>query len=456
MRALQRMPAAADAPCLESSRFRGSIYYHDHGERARTLVAMATFCREWGTRLHFIGSQADCDQTRSDVATLDADATRAVTFTAALMETNCAPCDRRRLNHDLRAAMDGAIAADPGTIVWLELPFKPGSPESAIVPSLRARMRCIQNLTAADVPILFLAYQLDHLPAAAVRRLMASSDLVTSAPFAVAFCRDFLTTQQDSRAGAIPKAEPPAEAPEGSGLQQLMRSENLVTLGQMAAGIAHELGNPLAIISSGLQYLQGKHGDTDATDGDFTRMALDSVDRMDAMLRTMRDFAAAKQNPMTDVNLNAAISEVLNFTAPEARRRGVRFQMLADSALPPVRMDAFGLKEILLNLIKNAFEAMRERGDSLTVRTRWCPDSASATVEVENNGPPIAEEVLPNLFQPYYTTKSEGTGLGLYLARQIAKAHGGDVRGRNLPHAVQFTLVLPAGRASAGKSWHAC
>ena len=229
----------------------------------------------------------------------------------------------------------------------------------------------------------------------------------------------------------------------GANLRRLMQSENLITLGEMAAGIAHELGNPLAIISSGLQYLHGKYCGQDSTDSEFTRMALESVERMDAMLRTMRDFAAAKQNPSIDVNVNTAICDVLSFTAPESRRRGVQVAMLPDWTLPSVRMDIFGLKEIVLNLIKNGFEAMREHGDILTVRTRWCPDSSTAAVEVENNGPAIPEEVLPNLFRPFFTTKAEGTGLGLYLARQMAKAHGGDLTGRNLSGSVLFTLLLP-------------
>ena len=442
-------------PLKDPARFRGSIYYRDARERARTLVAMSSFCREWGTRLHFIGSQADCDHARADVARLDPDAGAAVRFTPVVLETGGAPSERRRQNHALRAAMDQAIALDPAAIVWLELPFNAGSPPRTLAFAIPAHQASIETMTATGAPILFAAYQLNHLPDAAVRTRMASSDLVTSAPFAVAFCRDLLTTRMESNTWGVPQEAGSPQPAEQHSLRRMMQSENMVTLGQMSAGIAHELGNPLAIISSGLQYLQGKQADAASPDCDFTRMALESVGRMDVMLRTMRDFAAAKRSPAIDVDLNCAISEVLSFTAPECRRRGVQFAMQPDSTLPPVRMDIFGLKEIVLNLVKNALEAMRECGDTLTVRTRWCPDSESATVEIENNGPPIAEEALPNLFRPFFTTKSEGTGLGLYLAKQLAKTHGGDVRGPNLPHAVLFTLVLPASRAAAGKEWHA-
>jgi signal transduction histidine kinase len=425
-------------------------------ERARTLIAMSTFCREWDTSLHFIGTQSDCDQTRADVAELDKDTALAVRFTAALPQSGCPATDRKRRSQTIRTAMNDAIALDPEAIVWVELPLGTDSTLGTYAPTLRSHKACIQNLTAANAPILFAAYRFDGLSDAAARTLMSSSDLVTSAPFAVAFCRDYLNTLQASSVGDVPADLEFLTPPGGTSLRRLMRSENMVTLGQMAAGIAHELGNPLAIISSGLQYLQGKHkGDDDSPDGEFTRMALESVDRMDGMLRTMRDFAASKQNPAIDVDLNTVISEVLTFTAPECRRRGVRFTMLADSTLPPVSMDIIGLKGIVLNLIKNALDAMRERGDTLTVRTRWYPDSSSASVEVENNGPPIPDEVLPNLFRPYYTTKTEGTGLGLYLSKQIAGAHGGDVLGQNIAGSVLFTLVLPAVQTSAGKEWHA-
>ena len=437
------MQPAAEGLLREPVRFRGSIYYRDDEEMVRTLVAMSFFCREWCTRLHFIGSQADCDRARAGVAARDPDAAVAVRFTAALPEGGFSTGNRRKQNRALRAAMSEAIALDPGAVVWLELSFKPGSLPGPKAGTLRSRQAIIRNLSTADAPILFTAYQLDHLSDEAVRTLLASCDLVTSAPFAVSFCRDYLTTRLESTTAGVPEDVESLTPPGGINLLQLMRSENMVTLGRMAAGIAHELGNPLTIISSSLQHIYGKLGETDSMSSEFVGTALENVERMDVMLRNMLNFAAAKRNPTIDMDLNAAISEVLSFTAQEFRRRGVRVAVLPDSMLPPVRMDIFGFKEIVLNLVMNAFEAMCERGDTLTVRTRWSPDSSSAAVEVENNGPPIAEDVLSNLFRPFYTTKTEGTGLGLYLARQIAKDHGGDLRGQNVPDAVRFTLTLP-------------
>lgn len=221
--------------------------------------------------------------------------------------------------------------------------------------------------------------------------------------------------------------------------------EKLAALGQLAAGVAHELGNPLSIISSSLQYLHQRLAAANDPASDFTMTALINVERMHGLLRGMLDFAAVKQPVLEEVDLNAIISEVLRFTAAECIRRGITVEVAFDPGLPRIWVEPASVKQIILNLIKNSLDALAQSGKRLEVRTRMA--AAAQTVEITNDGPQIPPDVLRHLFRPFHTTKDGGTGLGLYLSRLIAKEHGGGLEAANLVQGgVRFTLTLPLDR----------
>lgn len=224
------------------------------------------------------------------------------------------------------------------------------------------------------------------------------------------------------------------------------RAEKLVALGQLVAVVAHELGNPLSIISSSLQYLHERMLQTGDPSADFTRTAIQNVERMHTMLRGMLDFAAVKKPERHPINLNEVIHEVVRFTAPEMEKRAVRLELELDPDLPLVSADPAGIMQVFLNVFKNALEAISALGARVVVRSRALDERPSVSVEIENEGPGIPEDAMTHLFRPFNTTKPSGTGLGLYISRQIAREHGGELRARNVPEGVLLTLTLPSCR----------
>lgn len=240
--------------------------------------------------------------------------------------------------------------------------------------------------------------------------------------------------------GGLSLTSPPAATIENG------RAEKVVALGQLVAVVAHELGNPLSIISSSLQYLHERFIETDDPSADFTRTALQNVERMHAMLRGMLDFAAVKRPERHPIDLNQILHEVVRFTAPEREMRLVELEMALDPSLPLVTADPAGVTQIFLNVIKNALEAMSNPRARLTLRSSSSAERDAVSIEIENEGPAIPEDAMSLLFRPFNTTKPSGTGLGLYVSRQIAREHGGELRARNVPGGVLLTLTLPACR----------
>jgi len=174
--------------------------------------------------------------------------------------------------------------------------------------------------------------------------------------------------------------------------------------------------------------------------------ALTNVERMHGLLRSMLDFAAVKKPQLQTMDINRTVFEVLSFTSAEREQRAVLVDLCLEPVLPRVLADPAGITQICLNVIKNAFDALSVSGSKLTVRSRADPSRLRVIVEIENDGPAIAEEAMARIFRPFNTTKPSGTGLGLYVSRQIARDHGGDLGAQNFPGGVRFTLTLPAER----------
>lgn len=236
----------------------------------------------------------------------------------------------------------------------------------------------------------------------------------------------------------------PAAADAGASATEELRAEKLVALGQLAAVVAHELGNPLSIISSSLQYLHERLAAEGDPAADFTRTALVNVDRMHGMLRSMLDFAPVKRPERRPVDLNDTLREVVRFTAAECARRAIRVELSLEDDLPAVSADPSGITQICLNILKNTFEALAGRAGRLSIRSSSDRAKGRVIVELENDGPPIPEEAMACLFRPFNTTKAAGTGLGLYVSRQIARDHGGELRAESSPGGARFSLMLPA------------
>jgi PAS domain S-box-containing protein len=233
--------------------------------------------------------------------------------------------------------------------------------------------------------------------------------------------------------------------------QALFDSEKLAATGRLAASIAHEINNPLEAIQNAL-YLLVKRFPADDPNAQFLGIAMKETERMSRILRQMLGFYKPAAN-LAPTDLNALIEEAEALVAKRLRERNVKIERQLQPDLPKVMASADQIKQVILNLILNAAEAM-PKGGLVTVSTESHRDAASGFIrtdavrmQVADTGPGIAEEYLPHIFEPFFSTKGEkGTGLGLWVSLGIAQSHGGRLQVRNRPGGgTVFSMTLPIG-----------
>jgi PAS domain S-box-containing protein len=222
---------------------------------------------------------------------------------------------------------------------------------------------------------------------------------------------------------------------------RLQESERLAAAGATAAVFAHEIGNPLNGISAYLQFLQLELAKKypDPLLNETLDMVVKEMYRLGALLGEFRSLARPRQLDLSPTNLAQLVAEVLSVHAAEYAERGILVEQDFPPDLPVIMADAERLKQALLNLCKNAVEAMAG-GGTLTIRGRQADGLVS--VDISDTGVGIPEDV--NIFQLFTTTKDHGTGLGLAIVRQIISAHRGTVSYRSTPgKGTTFTVSLP-------------
>ena len=218
--------------------------------------------------------------------------------------------------------------------------------------------------------------------------------------------------------------------------EDLKRADRLAMLGTLAAGLAHEIRNPLGGIKGAAQLLRRSvHGDSALRE--FTDIMIREVDRVDKLIGQLLDLSRPHQLTLVPVNIHEILDEVLLLESPTAGERKVTIQKRFDPSLPPVRGDRAQLTQVFLNLVKNAFQAMDNPG-SLIITTRLETDyhvrehgtgrNRFIWVEISDEGAGIKQEDLTRIFAPFFTTKNSGTGLGLAISYGIIKEHGGIIR----------------------------
>lgn len=230
---------------------------------------------------------------------------------------------------------------------------------------------------------------------------------------------------------------------------ELARVWRLSTMGEMASGLAHELNQPLAAI---MNYTRGslRRMESAAWDIASIREAIGQVavqaERAGEIIRRLRHFMRLREARQGSQDVNKLVEEVVRFVVAEIRRLQVKVALDLAEALPPVRIDSIQIEQVVLNLVRNAIEAMEavspERRQ-LTIRTAL-RDERFIEVQVSDRGTGLADSVYERLFLPFFTTKPNGTGLGLAVSQSIIEAHGGRLWAENDPRGgatFHFTLL---------------
>ncbi len=266
---------------------------------------------------------------------------------------------------------------------------------------------------------------------------------------------------------------------------QIVHSERLAAIGELAAGIAHEVNNPvnfalnaaraLAAECEGVRELAAaaaefpgegidrddrrsakflnlasptKLHDLSGTVGELSEIIQSGLERTQALVADLRDFAAPgrKQGQVQEVDLEKAIRSTLHLLRGAMCEAGAEVELVVEEGLPMIAADRCALNQVFLNLLKNALDALGPRGGAIGVRVGH--DDKAVCIEVEDEGPGIPSEIISRIFDPFFTTKGagKGTGLGLSISRQIVESHGGTLEaGHAASGRTRFAVSIPIG-----------
>lgn len=223
--------------------------------------------------------------------------------------------------------------------------------------------------------------------------------------------------------------------------EQLIRADRLAAMGELTAGVAHEVRNPLGVIRASVQLLEDAQCDPERIkrSADVIKQ---EIDRLDKVIKALLDFGRPGTPRMVRVDLGQVIEDVVLFTERFARQSGVTIEFEKETGTPDVLGDPDQLKQVFLNLFTNAVQAMAETGGRIHVSVKGSGEYVSA--EVSDTGPGILPEDLPRIFDPFFTKRAEGTGLGLTIVHRIVDEHNGHIEVRSDGSGTTFTVTLPA------------
>ena len=221
---------------------------------------------------------------------------------------------------------------------------------------------------------------------------------------------------------------------------ELLRAERLVAVGKLAAGVAHEIRNPLTSMRMTAEMLAKKEQDPMRLEA--VRILLAEMDRMALAVEELLTVARPRPAQRVAVNLNGLVTDTMAFLERQFKHAKVEMRFEPDVAMPAeVSLDANKVKQALVNLLLNALQAIVREG-TVTVRTRWDATAKAAVLEVSDTGPGIPEEHREKIFDLFYSTKAGGAGLGLAIVKQVTQEHGGSVSFESTPQGAVFRAVF--------------
>jgi signal transduction histidine kinase len=228
---------------------------------------------------------------------------------------------------------------------------------------------------------------------------------------------------------------------------KLIQTAKLESIGRLAAGLAHEVKNPLAVIQLGVDYLiSTTKPDASSEAIETIHEMADAVERADTVIKGLLNFSRSEKLALVPADLNSVIEESLVLVRHEFTKHSIALEKNLAGGLPQVGLDPGKVKQVFINMFMNAIQAMGSDG-SLSVKTFRLPSNESAVVQIEDTGSGIPEDKLDKLFEPFFTTKpvGSGTGLGLSVSKNIIELHGGTIKIGNRTDArgVAVTITFP-------------
>jgi len=237
--------------------------------------------------------------------------------------------------------------------------------------------------------------------------------------------------------------------------EQLIRSESLAAIGQLVAGTAHELNNPLAgaasLIQTNLETIAGWEAAGEERDEvlDDLRFSLKELKRAAEIVRSLLDLSRQTQTYVEAVDMNVVLDDALRVLYNQFKRAPVAIVKRYDPALPPVEGNFANLGQVFINVVKNALQALPPEGGTIELTTKYDERKDAVVVSCRDTGCGIPPGRLQDIFKPFFTTKptGQGTGLGLYISHEIVRRHGGEVKVESEPgRGTDITVTIPCRR----------
>lgn len=225
--------------------------------------------------------------------------------------------------------------------------------------------------------------------------------------------------------------------------QQLAQAEKLAALGQLSAAIAHEVNNPLGIIKNYLAILSQSIKKTDKS-WSHLKVVKEEVDRIARIVKQLLDFYHPKSETRTLTNVGFLLEDTLTFVEEQFSKNKIQISKRIASNLPMIEVFPDEVRQVFLNLLMNSRDSM-PKGGKIEISARL--EKGRLEIEFKDTGSGIEEKDLHRIFEPFYTTKDKGSGLGLWISNEIIKRHGGEIRVKNREDrkGTCFNLILPTG-----------
>ena len=234
--------------------------------------------------------------------------------------------------------------------------------------------------------------------------------------------------------------------------RRLLERDRLAAIGEMAAGLAHEIRNPLGAIKGAAEFLEPQHAASEE-EGEFLQVIIDETNRLNGVVSQFLDYARPFRAQFSSTDLNDVVKKTAKLIQARAQDAPPGLELVLDEALVPIEVDAEQIKQVILNLVLNAVQASEASRSEVTITTRYRPERERVELRVLDHGPGIPEEALAHIFIPFFTTKAQGTGLGLAVCQRIVTNHGGDIRVQSQAgEGTEFIIRLPLRRRADGST----